>query len=136
MGLVAHHVTASVSDVDRAVRWYTTVLGFAVRERGVRQNGAFEFAELSIPGFGVALVHIRSSAAAAPAPTAPQPAAGWMHVVFSVTDADAAYRALKDKGADVWLRPQAPPGPVTTFLLHDSEGNEIEIVGRAAAAKP
>ena len=33
-----HHVTLSVSDLDRSVRWYTDVLGFAEKRR-VEVNG-------------------------------------------------------------------------------------------------
>lgn len=135
LGLEAHHVTAAASDIDRAVLWYTTMLGFALDERGVRDNGAFEFAKLSIPGFVVALVHVRVPGAPESAPVGPHAANGWIHVVFSVTDPDGLFRALKQKGADVWQRPPVPPGRVTTFLMHDSEGNQIEIVERPNKTK-
>ncbi len=130
LGLEPHHVTAAASDIDRAVRWYTTVLGFALDERGVRENGAFEFAKLSVPGFVVALVHVRAPGVASAPPTGAHADSGWIHVVFSVTDPDALFQALKLKGADVWQRSPVPPGRVTTFLMHDSEGNQIEIVER------
>jgi quinoprotein glucose dehydrogenase len=126
--LRGHHVTASVKDIDRAVKWYQEVLGFTLAERGNRGNGMMQFAELKIPGFGVALVWLRD------APTAPAPAsppmngAGWLHLVFAVPDVALAYRQLKQRGADVYLRPGQPAAPLTAFLLHDSEGNEIEIM--------
>ena len=135
LGLEPHHVTAAANDIDRAVRWYTTVLGFALDERGVRDNGAFEFAKLSIPGFVVALVHVRVPGAPAAAPVGAHAETGWIHVVFSVADPDALFRALKERGADVWQRAPVPPGPVTTFLMHDSEGNQIEIVERPGKGK-
>jgi catechol 2,3-dioxygenase-like lactoylglutathione lyase family enzyme len=123
--LKAHHITAAVTDIDRAVKWYREVLGLRLVERGERNGGAFRFAELEIPGFGVALVQL-AGAQAAPATEKPQ-APDWVHIVFAVPDPDAAYRELKARGADVFTRGTATP-PITTFLLRDSEGNEIEIV--------
>jgi methylmalonyl-CoA/ethylmalonyl-CoA epimerase len=123
--LQAHHITAGVIDIDRAVKWYQDMLGFTLIERGTRQNGNFKFAELKIPGFGVALVQVGS-----PSP----PPAGrvvappdWVHIVFTVPDPDATYKLLKSRGADVFLRPGMSTSPVREFLMHDSEGNEIEI---------
>lgn len=123
--LKVHHITAAVTDIDRAVQWYQRVLGFRLVERGARNGGTFRFAELEIPGFGVALVQL-AGAQAAPATDKPQ-APDWVHIVFAVPDPQAAYTALKARGADVFTRGPAT-SPVTTFLLHDSEGNEIEIV--------
>ena len=127
--LVAHHVTAQVRDIDRAVLWYKDVLGFTVAERGSRR--AMQFAEMKIPGYGVALVQFGTAASTRTA-TSPSdaPASGearWMHVVFSVPDAERAFNELKARGANPFLRPGQPSSPVTTFLLNDSEGNELEI---------
>ena len=123
--LQARHITAGVIDIDRAVKWYQEILGFKLDQRGTRQNGNFKFAELSIPGFGVALVQMGN-----PSP----PPAGrvvappdWVHIVFTVPDPDATFKLLKSRGADVFLRPGMSTSPVREFLMHDSEGNEIEI---------
>jgi predicted enzyme related to lactoylglutathione lyase len=51
-----------------------------------------------------------------------------MHIVFSVPDPQAAYATLKSRGADVSVRGNPPSSPITAFLVHDSEGNEIEVV--------
>src|SRR4051812_2008345 len=64
--LKAHHVTASVIDLDRAVKWYREMLGFRIVNQGSRQNGAVKFADLAIPGFGIGLVQ---NGAAAPEAT-------------------------------------------------------------------
>jgi methylmalonyl-CoA/ethylmalonyl-CoA epimerase len=131
--LKVHHITAAVTDIDRAVRWYQQVLGFRLTGRGERNGGAFRYAELEIPGFGVALVQLAGARAVSLAeqPPADKPLApDWVHIVFAVPDPDAAWRALKARGADVYTRGPATP-PITTFLLHDSEGNEIEIVAAA-----
>ncbi len=128
LGLKPHHITASVLDLDRAEAWYRKMLGFEVRERG--SHGAVRFVELAVPGFGVALV--QQPGADATARAAPPVAPRWLHIVFSVPDPNAAYRALKIRGAIVSTRQDPAKEPVSTFLIEDSEGNEIEIVADAA----
>jgi catechol 2,3-dioxygenase-like lactoylglutathione lyase family enzyme len=120
--LKPHHATAAVVDLDRAVKWYEQMLGMHVVNRGDRPNGT-RFADLQMPGFGVGLVQNPGTASAA-GPTR----SGWIHIVFSVADPAAAYATLKTRGADVSVRGNTPPAQITTFLIHDSEGNEIEIV--------
>ena len=117
------HATASVTNIDRAVRWYEDMLGFKVVNRGDRPNGT-RFADLAIPGFGIGLVQN----AGAPAPSANGGRSGWIHIVFSVPDPARAFAMLKSRRADVTTRGNPAPAQITTFLLHDSEGNEIEIV--------
>jgi catechol 2,3-dioxygenase-like lactoylglutathione lyase family enzyme len=125
LGLTVDHVTASVIDIDRAVKWYQRMLGFGVSNRGTREHGTIKFAELEIPGFGVALVQVASASTAQRPPGIISPS--WIHIVFSVPDPDHVYGILKEKGADVVIRnPRGKPGD--SFLIHDSEGNEIEIV--------
>jgi catechol 2,3-dioxygenase-like lactoylglutathione lyase family enzyme len=117
------HATATVIDIDRAVHWYEDMLGFTVVNRGDRPNG-MRFADLAIAGFGIGLVQN----AGAPAPSANGGRSGWIHIVFSVPDPARAFATLKSRGADVTMRGNPAPAQITTFLLHDSEGNEIEIV--------
>ena len=117
-----HHATAVVADLDRAVRWYQEVLGFALVGRGGRPTGA-RSADLEIPGYGIGLVQD-------PGAPAPKPAqrSGRVHIVFGVPDPARAYAMLKARGADVSTRGNVAPANITTFLVHDSEGNEIEIL--------
>lgn len=133
--LKPHHATAAVSDLDRAIRWYEQMLGFKVVNRGERPNG-MRFADLEIAGlpsrdgtatgqvFGIGLVQNPAT------PSQPAPAArsGWIHIVFSVPDPARAFAALKSRGADITVRGNPAPAQITTFLLHDNDGNEIEIV--------
>jgi len=130
------HATAAVADLDRAVRWYQDTLGFTVLNRGERPNGS-RFADLGIPGYGIGLVQ---NPGTPPATTGAR--SGWVHIVFSVPDPARAFATLKSHGADVTTRGNTAPAQITTFLLHDSEGNEIEIVqeqngsGVTAAQQP
>lgn len=126
LGLKAHHITASVLDIDRATKWYQDMLGFKIVKQGSYQSGAMRFAELEIPGFGVGLIQLPGASGKTTTTASAQPS--WVHIVFSVPDPNAAYQHLKQRHADVFTRAEPGPGPVTTFLIHDSEGNEIEIV--------
>ena len=128
LGLHPDHVTASVSDIDRATRWYADVLGFRLIERGNLQNGAFQFAELAIQDFGIGLVQF-PGAHPPMAPSLPG-SPTWLHIVFSVANPDETFERLRQRGADVFTRPADAKRPLSSFLLHDSEGNEIEIVRR------
>jgi catechol 2,3-dioxygenase-like lactoylglutathione lyase family enzyme len=121
--LQAHHITASVIDIDRAIKWYQDVLGFTLIERGTRQNGNFKFAELKIPGFGVALVQT-GSPAAPPAGRVVAPP-DWVHIVFTVPIPMPLQNA--QAAAQTCSCVQASTSPIREFLMHDSEGNEIEI---------
>jgi len=125
------HATAAVVDLDRAVRWYEGMLGFKVVNRGDRPNGA-RFADLTIPGFGIGLVQNAGTGT----PTINGSRSGWIHIVFSVPDPAQAFATLKSRGADVATRGNPAPAQITTFLLHDSEGNEIEIVQGQAPTPP
>src|SRR5262245_1270959 len=105
------HATASVADIDRAIRWYQGMLGFQVMNRGDRPDP-------EIPGDAVRLVQ---KPGAPPSTTGAR--SGWVHIVFSVPDPARAFATLKSRGADVTTRGNPTPAQITTFLLHDSEGN-------------
>src|ERR1700692_3496072 len=96
LGLTAHHITACVLDLERAIDWYQDMLGFKLVERGSRHEAAFQFAELAIQNFGVALVRFNEAAASRTADVLLAPS--WLHIVFSVADPDNTYRLLKQRG--------------------------------------
>lgn len=126
LGLKAHHITARVRDIARATAWYRDVLGFTVARQGEGMAGALKFTDMRMPGFGVSLVQFAQPATdvAAGQPLLPD----WVHIVFSAPDPDALYRALQTRGEHLAMHGPPPSGPVKTFLVYDSEGNEIEIV--------
>jgi catechol 2,3-dioxygenase-like lactoylglutathione lyase family enzyme len=127
LGLKPHHITAAVLDLDRAVKWYQDMLGFKLKDRGSRMNGAMQFAELTIPGFGVALVQMGPTVTAAPVAAPPHAAPRWIHMVFSVADPGSLFKQLEARGAAISTR-DSPAARMRSFLVQDSEGNEVEIV--------
>ena len=126
LGLKAHHITALVVDIDRATNWYRNVLGFEIVDQGIRDNGYLRYAELKIPGFGLGLVQTQEAAVTVPAGTVVKPS--WLHMVFSVANADTIYRTLKQRGVPVSVWSKTDTKPVSSFRLADSEGNELRIV--------
>ena len=127
--LKVHHVTASVLDLDRAIRWYQSVLGFNLAQQG--SHGAMRFAVLSIPGFDVALV--RSPGDVTSTSPTEQGAPRWVHIVFSTPDPNQLFGVLKSRGEKPYTHGGDQSGPLKSFLIRDSEGNEIEIVAQESA---
>jgi catechol 2,3-dioxygenase-like lactoylglutathione lyase family enzyme len=122
-GLVPHHVTISVEDLDRVSQWYVRVLGFKITQR-FDTNPDFLLRQLSIPGYRIDMVKYKGSAR--PAPVNPRYLQqGWIHVAFSVPDLPAAYKELQALNTDVTADKDAKGVP-TRVILHDPEGNEIE----------
>jgi catechol 2,3-dioxygenase-like lactoylglutathione lyase family enzyme len=128
LGLKFHHITARVSDIRRATTWYQEVLGFEVGASGTALNGAMQFAHLHLPGFDVSFVQLAHPALTISAGQPVLPS--WVHVVFAVADPDGLYRRWKRDGLSVSVR-GSDAGRVDTFLLFDSEGNELEIVAES-----
>ena len=138
LGLKPDHITASVLDIDRAAQWYQEMLGFKLLKKTERPG--FKSADLEIPGFGLGLVQTgQAGQPAQTGATAATPAAGaaarsgWLHIVFSVADPDKTFDILQKRGANVSTRGNTVTRPIKTFLIHDSEGNEIEIVQAGAS---
>jgi hypothetical protein len=51
----------------------------------------------------------------------------WQHPVFEAADPHRLYQELKERGIGVFTYGPVPER-ITSFLFHDSEGNEIEVV--------
>jgi catechol 2,3-dioxygenase-like lactoylglutathione lyase family enzyme len=126
-GLAPDHATISVENLDRVAEWYERVLGFKVANR-FDTNPDFVLEQLSIPGYRIDLAKYKGSVRPAPAnPIYLQQ--GWVHVVFNVQDLSAALKVLQ--ALDVNLTADKDPkGVPTRLVMHDPEGNEVEVVTR------
>jgi catechol 2,3-dioxygenase-like lactoylglutathione lyase family enzyme len=126
-GLAPDHATISVENLDRIAQWYERVLGFKVAER-FDTNPDFLLEQLSIPGYRIDLVKYKGSVR----PTAVNPLylqQGWVHVVFNVQDLTSALKELHDLNVNV-AADKDSKGVPTRLVIHDPEGNEIEVVNR------
>ena len=127
-GLVPQHVTISVEDIDREANWYVRVLGFRLLPP-TDTDPNFVNHHLTIPGYRVDLVKYKGSSRAAPA----NPLylrQGWIHIAFSVPDLRAAMFQLEALNTDVAADNKDAKGVPMRLVLHDPEGNEIELFNR------
>ncbi|MFD0433406.1 VOC family protein [Streptomyces chartreusis] len=93
-------VTLSVSDVDRALAFYTEKAGFTL-DVDYYPTGAFRVVQLTPPGSGCS-VQIGTGLTDAPAGTA-------RSTYLAVTDLEAAHRELTERGVRVSdIRHKAP----------------------------
>jgi hypothetical protein len=99
-------------------------LGFD-RSRLLGNGADFQMYQMTTPGYRIDLVQQKgASRLRAPQPILVQ---GWLHVVFKTPDIDAAYKYLIDQKTDVKaIRDEH--SVITRLVLHDPEGNELEIV--------
>lgn len=106
-----HHVSLNVDDVDRAVAFYTDVLGLP--RRSDRPDFPFAGAWLDC---GSQQIHLIA---------AEVPADHGQHVALRVADLDATVAELRERGIRV-SDPQ-PVAGVRQSFLRDPAGNRIEL---------
>ena len=140
MILGANHVAISVPDIDRAIAFYCTQLGFEkVGETGWPAGTEAADRVLAVKGTAARIVHLRTSNLllelfqfAAGSPTAQNPNRpvidhGITHLCLAVTDLDAEYARLTAAGMRFHCPPtQVAPGVRTTYG-RDPFGNVIEL---------
>lgn len=140
MILGANHVAMSVPDIDRAIDFYCTQLGFEkVGETGWPAGTLSADQILAIPGTAARIAHLRTANLlielfefTAGNPTAQDPNRpvvdhGITHLCLAVTDIDAEYARLTAAG----MRFHCPPTKVArgarTTYGRDPFGNVIEL---------
>jgi catechol 2,3-dioxygenase-like lactoylglutathione lyase family enzyme len=131
MNLCHHHVGLSVSDLDKAKRWYADVLGMT-------PGFAFELAPFGVrgcfmEGHGTRMELFERAGSGGGIGGQEPPQAlltrGYGHVAFATPDLDAAFAAVVAKGATpVWdPRPSPEPGVRMAFVA-DLDGNLVEFI--------
>jgi len=117
------HVGIMVPDMDVAVDWYTSKLGFAVRDRWANDSIGMEWAHLEVGNFVVELV--KRDGLSAPA----EGGFGLHHIAVEVDNCAATVATLEAAGVAVMFAP-------SYFDRHDMDwafvtdhlGNVFEIV--------
>ncbi|MEF8885482.1 MAG: VOC family protein [Haloarculaceae archaeon] len=131
-----HHVGTTVSDLDRAVEFYTEVFDLDVLDRftasgeefatGVGVPGATgEFAHLDGDGARVELVEYDPQGNEAVAGSVND--RGAKHLGFGVDDVQAFYESLPEDVETV-SEPRTSATGTTILFLRDPEGNLVEVL--------
>jgi catechol 2,3-dioxygenase-like lactoylglutathione lyase family enzyme len=127
-GLMPDHVTISVEDLDRESEWYVRVLGFKVAPHTDTDPDFLNW-HLTIPGYRVDLIKYKGSVR--PASTNPLYLhQGWIHIAFNVPDLAAAFKELQALHTDATAANKDANGLPTRVVMHDPEGNEVEMFKR------
>jgi catechol 2,3-dioxygenase-like lactoylglutathione lyase family enzyme len=121
--LSLHHATLSVADMDKEIAWFQRVLGFQVGEQ-FKMGTEAEVTHMTIPGYRIDLAWRKGSVKHEKAKGDLEQ--GWMHIVFKTPVIDADYNKLVAEQTDVKADRDAKSA-ITRLIVHDPEGNEIEI---------
>jgi catechol 2,3-dioxygenase-like lactoylglutathione lyase family enzyme len=119
---VLDYVVLIVADLERALAFYTGLLGFELQHRAAR------YAQLKAGTTRLSL-YARDAMAATlgRALDAPRPSAPAFELGFKVGDCDAAFAELIAGGAPAVMSPTTRPWGQRTAYVHDPDGNLIEL---------
>jgi methylmalonyl-CoA/ethylmalonyl-CoA epimerase len=124
-----HHFGVSVPDLDAAVNWYETMLGFQLEPRMKLDSIPARIAFLRRDNFRIEIFEVAGAARLPDARREPDldlRTHGNKHMCFEVANVAAALDALTSRGVDVALR-LTVDGYATAFI-RDIAGNLIELV--------
>jgi glyoxylase I family protein len=114
-------------ELERAVRFYTDVLGFKVRVRERIERSSLgvplELAYLDLGGTSIEL--IKYSGPVAPAPT--QEHLGYRMMALEVADMQRTIEYLKTKGVAITWGPRMHDGEYSRAEIRDLDGHNIEL---------
>ncbi|WP_144905354.1 VOC family protein [Halobellus captivus] len=136
--LTAHHVGLTVTDLDRAVTFYTERLGLDVISRFSVGGEAFatgvgvddaraSFVHLDAGNTRLELVSYDSTESSDDRPQIDRD--GAMHIGLTVDDVAAFYEALPSDVETV-SEPQTTESGTTILFIRDPEGNLVEVLSK------
>lgn len=124
--LSPQHATAVVANLSREVAWYEHVLGFR-KGPSFLSGPDFKLQQMTLPGYRIDLVWQRGSVRPPRRPEYFQQ--GWLHVDFTTPTLEADLRRLLAQHVHVTVIRNGQSA-IRRLVLHDPEGNEIEILPR------
>ncbi|MBI1973435.1 VOC family protein [Candidatus Micrarchaeota archaeon] len=107
-----HHVLVWVSDMKRAIKFYTQVLGLPLL------NESPHFSQVGGKNFKISL-HLGAKSSERPKDSP--------IIVFHADDVDSAYEELKRRGVRFYRVPSRETPTVRVAEFQDSEGNRLSI---------
>jgi catechol 2,3-dioxygenase-like lactoylglutathione lyase family enzyme len=123
-GLVPDHAALSVENIEVEAEWYERVLGFKVFSKS-DTNPDMRNWHLVIPGYRIDLIKYKGSKRPTPGDSV-YVVQGWVHVVFHVEDVALALKQLQALHVEGKVS-KLQDGTPYQILIHDPEGNELEI---------
>ena len=122
-----HHLSLSVSDLDKSTEWYQQVLGLDVAAQ--IEGEGFRRTRLRAPGSGVTLTLTRHEQQSGETFDERRP--GMDHVALQVSSADDV-KALKDRFAELGVNHsevKASSGGTAMITLRDPDNIQVEVFG-------
>jgi glyoxylase I family protein len=129
------HIELLTAQPDRAMKFYTEVLGFTVRHRdrvAPTPRGPLDLVYLDLGGTTVELM---SYPEAQPAPASGELRFGYQMMALEVEDMDRALALLKSKGVEPSWGPIRRPS-YARAEIRDPDGNAIELRQWLSRASP
>jgi glyoxylase I family protein len=120
------HVELVTSQPERAVNFYTEVLGFSVRSRDRVPASPLGPLDLVYLDLGGTTVELMCYPEAKPAAAPREEHLGYRMMALEVTDMDQALAALKAKGVEPVWGPKKRP-TYARAEIRDPDGNSIEL---------
>ena len=113
-------VMLPVTDIDRAIEFYTEKLGFEKRT-DVEFGEADRWVEISPPGAATTIALVPGRGDTTPGTNS--------RIALNTDDIDATYAELKERGVDVDAEVMRMGGPVPPmFWFRDPDGNSLLVV--------
>ena len=121
------HVELLTAAPERAIAFYTDVLGFRIRERGrvpETPNGPLNLVYLELGGTTVEVMCYPEATSIRPRDV--EPRLGWQCLALEVDDMDGALRELREKGVEATWGP-VKRADYARAEIRDPDGNPIEL---------
>lgn len=119
------HVALMTSDIERAARFYTEVVGFHEVDRlETTHSGTIIF--LSLEGAGTQLELFGGGKPRDPIEG--REPVGYRHIALRVDDVDAECARLKSLGVEFMLEPTTSDARFRLAFFRDPDGNPIELI--------
>lgn len=125
------HIAIVVSDMDRAVEFYTGVLGLKLILDGRPQGGEKKSFIGTKSKVLIALTEDKQRRGAE-GPFVD----GVNHVAFGVGDVEKAHQILKERGVEFIEEKTGPDGKIKAYHFLDPDGLELEICGKTGGEVP